>query len=69
MGSETMALPGVIYQGANLVKRSIDMGQPVVFVSANYRLNFFGTLAPQAITDAGVTNLFLKDQNVAFEWV
>jgi carboxylesterase type B len=69
VGSETTALPGVIYQGTNLVKRSVDMGQPVVFISANYRLNFFGTLASQEITDAGVTNLFLKDQNVAFELV
>lgn len=45
------------------------MDQPVIFVSANYRLNFFGTLASQEITDAGVSNLFLKDQDVAFEWV
>lgn len=45
------------------------MDQPVVFVSANYRLNFFGTLSSKEITEAGVANLFLKDQDVAFEWV
>lgn len=45
------------------------MDQPVVFVSANYRLNFFGTLSSREITEAGVANLFLKDQDVAFEWV
>lgn len=45
------------------------MKQPVIFVSANYRLNFFGTLASKEITKAGVANLFLKDQDVAFEWV
>ena len=45
------------------------MDQPVVFVSANYRLNFFGNLASKEVTDAGIANLFLKDQDVAFEWV
>jgi hypothetical protein len=45
LGSEATALPGIIYQGANIVKRSVEMGQPVVFVSANHRLNGFGTLA------------------------
>lgn len=89
LGSETTALPGLIYQvcslfsysralansansfvkGANLVQRSIEMDQPVVFVSANYRLNFFGNLASKEVTDAGIANLFLKDQDVAFEWV
>lgn len=56
-------------KGANIVQRSIDMGQPVVFVSANYRVNLFGGLASQEITDAGVANLHLKDQDVAFAWV
>lgn len=45
------------------------MDQPVVFVSANYRLNFFGTLASKEITEAGVANLGLKDQDAAFAWV
>jgi hypothetical protein len=38
-------------------------------VSANYRVNAFGGLASQEITDAGVANLHLKDQRVAMEWV
>ena len=41
----------------------------MIFVSANYRLNFFGNLASKEITDAGVANLFLKDQDAAFAWV
>ena len=45
------------------------MKQPVVFVSANYRLNFFGTLASKEMTEANAANLFLKDQDVAFAWV
>lgn len=52
----------MIYQGARIVERSVQMGQPIVFVSANYRLGPFGGLASQEITDAGVANLMLKDQ-------
>lgn len=62
LGAETTAIQGVIYQGAHIVKHSMDMGQPIIFVSANHRLNAFGTLASQEITDAGVPNLILKDQ-------
>lgn len=47
----------------------MDMDQPVLFVSANYRLNFFRNLASKEVTDAGIANLFLKDQDVAFAWV
>jgi acetylcholinesterase len=66
---ETTAVEGVIYQGANLVARSVAMGKPIAFVSTNYRLNAFGGLASQEITDAGVANLHLKDQRVAMQWV
>ena len=45
------------------------MGQPIIFVSANHRLNAFGTLASQEITDAGVSNLALKDQRAAMQWI
>jgi acetylcholinesterase len=45
------------------------MKKPIVFVSANYRVNTFGGLASREITDAGVANLYLKDQRVAMQWV
>lgn len=45
------------------------MDQPVVFVSANHRLNAFGTLASKETKEAGIGNLLLKDQRVAMEWV
>lgn len=69
LGSEATAVQGLIYQGARLVQRSVEMGQPIVFVSANYRVNAFGGLASQEITDAGVSNLHLKDQRTAMQWV
>lgn len=69
LGAELTAVQGLIYQGARIVQRSVEMGQPVVFVSANYRVNAFGTLASQEMTDANVTNLMLKDQRTAMRWV
>lgn len=68
LGSETTLLQGVIYQGARIVQRSVEMGQPVIFASANHRLNAFGTLTGTEINDAGVPNLLLKDQRVAMQW-
>ncbi len=69
VGSGSTVFPGVTYQGANYVARSVQMSQPVIFVSANYRLNAFGSLAAQEITDAGIANLLLKDQRTAMHWV
>lgn len=45
------------------------MGQPIIFVSANHRLNVFGTLTGEEINDAGIPNLLLKDQRVAMQWI
>lgn len=54
---ETSAVPGVFYQGANLVKRSQDMGRPIIVASINYRLMSFGFSASQEMADAGLLNL------------
>lgn len=69
LGSELTAVQGVIYQGAKIVQKSVDMGQPVVFVSANHRLNAFGTLTGREINAGGVPNLLLKDQREAMKWI
>lgn len=69
LGSELTALPGLIYQGANIVRRSVAMDQPIIFVSANHRLNAFGAMNSKEMDDAGASNLLLKDQRTAMEWV
>lgn len=69
LGSELTSVQGVIYQGAEIVQRSVEMGQPVVFVSANHRLNAFGTLTGEEINAGGVPNLLLKDQREAMKWI
>ena len=69
LGSETTLLPGLLYQGATLVKQSVAMKQPMIFVSANHRLNAFGAMNSKEMDDAGASNLLLKDQRTAMEWI
>ncbi|OCH92512.1 carotenoid ester lipase precursor [Obba rivulosa] len=57
------------FNGSTIVERSIELGEPIVFVSINYRLSAYGFLASQEIKDAGVTNLGLRDQREALKWV
>ncbi|KAJ7623916.1 Alpha/Beta hydrolase protein, partial [Mycena polygramma] len=51
------------------VERSIANGEPVIIVTPNYRLNAFGYLAGKEVGDAGISNLGLRDQIFALEWV
>ncbi|KAF8134091.1 sterol esterase [Mycena galopus ATCC 62051] len=51
------------------VERSILLGEPIIIVVPNYRLNAFGFLAGKEVSDAGLTNLGLRDQIFALEWV
>ncbi|KXN88429.1 Lipase 1 [Leucoagaricus sp. SymC.cos] len=58
-----------MYDGSGIVSRSIDMGQPLVFVSMNYRVTGFGFLASKEVKAAGLGNLGLQDQRQALRWV
>ncbi|KAJ7609760.1 Alpha/Beta hydrolase protein [Mycena polygramma] len=58
-----------MYDGVTIVQRSISMGEPVIYVSLNYRLSAFGFLASKEVRAAGVGNLGLQDQRQAFRWV
>ncbi|KAI0699605.1 carotenoid ester lipase precursor [Cerioporus squamosus] len=55
--------------GAVVVNRSIEIGQPVIFISMNYRLSAFGFLGGREIQEAGLGNLGLQDQREALRWV
>ncbi|KAJ7132082.1 Alpha/Beta hydrolase protein [Mycena epipterygia] len=54
---------------SSLVERSLVNGKPVIVVLPNYRVNAFGFLAGKEVKDAGVSNLGLRDQQFALEWV
>ncbi|KAL4263268.1 Carboxylic ester hydrolase [Pleurotus pulmonarius] len=58
-----------LYDGGLIVERSIQLGEPVIYVSMNYRLSAFGFLASQEVKDAGVGNLGLQDQREALRWI
>lgn len=45
------------------------MDQPIITVSANYRLNAFGFSASREMEEAGLLNLGIEDQRVAMYWV
>ncbi|TFY81774.1 hypothetical protein EWM64_g2237 [Hericium alpestre] len=53
-----------IYDGGGIVQRSIDLDEPVVYVSLNYRVS-----ASQEVKEAGVGNLGLQDQRQALRWI
>lgn len=55
------------YNISNLVARSLEIGQPVIGVAINYRLNIFGFLASRDIGAKG--NMGFKDQVLAFRWI
>ncbi|KAF8984765.1 carotenoid ester lipase precursor [Cyathus striatus] len=55
--------------GDPVVNRSIALGEPVVYVSANYRLNALGFLGGKEAQAAGAGNLGLKDQQFSMKWV
>ncbi|CAG9997142.1 unnamed protein product [Clonostachys byssicola] len=57
------------YDGTAIVRKSMNMSEPVVFVSMNYRLGAFGFLHGKELSENGSTNLGLRDQRKALEWI
>ncbi|KAK7031810.1 carboxylic ester hydrolase [Favolaschia claudopus] len=51
------------------VERSIQIGEPFVAVTINYRLSVFGWLMGKEAAAAGLNNLGMRDQIFALEWV
>ncbi|KIJ14562.1 hypothetical protein PAXINDRAFT_78894 [Paxillus involutus ATCC 200175] len=65
-----------VYDGGALVSTSIRIGKPILMVTFNYRLGFFGFAASPKIAEdnrtageEGVGNYGLRDQRRALEWV
>ncbi|KAJ3492610.1 hypothetical protein NLJ89_g11195 [Agrocybe chaxingu] len=55
--------------GDSLVNRSLDLGEPIIYVTASYRVNAFGFLGGKEVQAAGLGNVGLLDQRFALEWV
>ncbi|TEB32792.1 triacylglycerol lipase 3 [Coprinellus micaceus] len=58
-----------MYDGANLVTRSVARGTPIIYVNFNYRLGPLGYPLGQEAHDKRALNLGLHDQTAALEWV
>ncbi|KAI0354803.1 carotenoid ester lipase precursor [Trametes cingulata] len=58
-----------MYDGGSIVSRSVELDEPVIYVSMNYRVSAFGFLASKEVKDAGVGNLGLQDQRLALQWI
>lgn len=58
-----------LYNGASLIQQSITLGHDILFVAINYRVSGFGFLAGKELQADGSTNLGLRDQRLALEWV
>ncbi|KAI0091260.1 carotenoid ester lipase precursor [Irpex rosettiformis] len=58
-----------VYDGSALIQKSIDLQEPLIFVSFNYRVNAYGFLNGAEVEAAGVANIGLQDQRQAFRWV
>ncbi|KAF8576632.1 alpha/beta-hydrolase [Ramaria rubella] len=57
------------YAATSIVTRSVELKQPIIFVSMNYRLGAYGFLGSEEIKKAGATNLGMRDQCLALKWV
>lgn len=58
-----------MYDGSNVVARSVELGKPVVFAAVNYRVGGFGFLAGKEVLAEGSANLGLLDQRLGMQWV
>lgn len=53
---------GSSYDSSAFVQRSVELGQPVIYVNFNYRVNGFGWLAGKEALAGGAANLGLYDR-------
>lgn len=59
----------IFHNGTALVQHSMTVDHPTIYVGINYRLNGFGFLDSPAVQEAGTSDLGLKDQYLALQWV
>ncbi|EON99732.1 putative carboxylesterase family protein [Phaeoacremonium minimum UCRPA7] len=57
------------YNLSGIVKLSQEMGQPLIAVDMNYRLNMYGFLQTPQIVAEGSSNAGLMDQRMALRWI
>ncbi|KAF9003482.1 alpha/beta-hydrolase [Hymenopellis radicata] len=58
-----------VYNLSYIVQEFVQIDEPIIAVSLNYRLAAFGFLASEEIVQSGNANLGLKDQRLALRWI
>jgi carboxylesterase type B len=58
-----------LYDGTNIVQKSVSKDKDIIYVAMNYRTGGFGFLGGKEIKADGASNLGLKDQRLALQWV
>ncbi|KAF3902887.1 Cholinesterase [Arthrobotrys entomopaga] len=51
------------------VAQSVEQGKPFIGVTFNYRVTAFGFLGGTALSNAGITNMGLRDQRLFLHWL
>ncbi|KAH7141100.1 Alpha/Beta hydrolase protein [Dactylonectria macrodidyma] len=57
------------YNLSNIVAQSTEENKPMVAVSINYRLSYWGFLFSGEMQDAGAGNVAFRDQRMALRWL
>ncbi|KAI3396681.1 hypothetical protein diail_11789 [Diaporthe ilicicola] len=57
------------YNLSFIVQNSVDLGNPMIGISINYRLSAFGFLAGSDVLEAGIANNGFRDQRLALQWI
>ena len=57
------------YNGSFIVDKSIQLSQPMIFASINYRVNVLGFPVGEEARREGIENLGLYDQRLALNWI
>jgi len=56
------------YGGDKLIRRSVSLDKPVLFIECNYRVGGYGFLAGKELAAESATNLGLRDQRLCLQW-
>lgn len=58
-----------MYSGFGIVNKSMSLGRPIIYVAMNYRVGGWGFMPGKELQAEGSTNLGLRDQRLALEWI
>ncbi|OAG01895.1 alpha/beta-hydrolase [Paraphaeosphaeria sporulosa] len=57
------------YNLSFIVQESVALGQPMLGITLNYRLSAWGFLQGDEVRNSGDTNVGLRDQRLALQWI